>query len=154
MARWMLVLVAAFAVIYTATILLVGDPLWLIPGAILLCLIVGYAMVEHALTKRELARHGGDPLAAQRDHEDWAIPSAHLIPDDETPAGDTPEAHDEISPHDLPVDHPGRQAAEAQSGGEGGLTSGNRDGAQGGRFAREHDATTERTGEPQRPSSG
>jgi hypothetical protein len=49
-----------------------------------------------------------------------------LTPDDETPLGDTPEAHDEISPHDLPPDHPGRQEAERISGGEGGTTKGNR----------------------------
>ncbi|MDX6723210.1 MAG: hypothetical protein QOD73_1614, partial [Solirubrobacteraceae bacterium] len=48
------------------------------------------------------------------------LPSSHLIPDDSTPAGDTPEAHDEINPHDLPRDHPGRQAAEEQAGEEPG----------------------------------
>ena len=46
-------------------------------------------------------------------------------PDDETDLGETPEAHDELSPHDLPKDHPGRQAAEELAGGEGGTTSGN-----------------------------
>jgi hypothetical protein len=35
------------------------------------------------------------------------------------PLGDTPEAHDEISPHDLPLDNPGRPAAEAQAGAPG-----------------------------------
>jgi len=29
-----------------------------------------------------------------------------------TAAGDTPEAHDEINPHDMPRGHPGRPAAE------------------------------------------
>lgn len=48
-----------------------------------------------------------------------------VTPDDETPLGDTPEAHDEISPHDLPLGHPGRQAAERQAGGEQGTTRGN-----------------------------
>jgi hypothetical protein len=51
-------------------------------------------------------------------------PLGPLTPDDETPAGDTPEAHDEITPHDLPPDHPGRQAAEEQAGGSGGTTRG------------------------------
>ena len=37
----------------------------------------------------------------------------------------TPEAHDEISPHDLPLDHPGREEAEHQAGGEEGETRGN-----------------------------
>jgi hypothetical protein len=42
-------------------------------------------------------------------------PLGPATPDDETPLGDTPEAHDEISPHDLPPDHPGRREAERQA---------------------------------------
>lgn len=46
-------------------------------------------------------------------HDDAAEESlGPVTPDDETPAGDTPEAHDELSPHDLPKDHPGRAEAE------------------------------------------
>ena len=51
-------------------------------------------------------------------------PLGPLTPDDETPLGDTPEAHDEISPHDLPKGSPGRAEAERQAGGEGGTTRG------------------------------
>ena len=59
-------------------------------------------------------------------HDDDADePLGPATPDDETPLGDTPEAHDEISPHDLPPDHPGRREAERQAGGEGGTTRGN-----------------------------
>jgi len=43
---------------------------------------------------------------------------------DDTAVGDTPQAHDEINPHDLPPDHPGRQAAEEQAGGAEGTTRG------------------------------
>jgi hypothetical protein len=57
--------------------------------------------------------------------EDADEPLGPATPDDETPLGDTPEAHDEISPHDLPPDHPGRREAERQSGGEDGTTRGN-----------------------------
>jgi hypothetical protein len=58
-------------------------------------------------------------------HDDEADePLGPATPDDETPLGDTPEAHDEISPHDLPKDHPGRKAAEEQAG--EGVTGGNR----------------------------
>lgn len=53
-----------------------------------------------------------------------AEPLGPMTPDDETPLGDTPEAHDEISPHDLPPDHPGREEAERLAGGEGGTTKG------------------------------
>jgi hypothetical protein len=66
-------------------------------------------------------RHEAPPH--DRDAEE---PLGPLTPDDETPAGDTPEAHDEISPHDLPKDHPGRRAAEELAEQEGGTTRGNR----------------------------
>jgi hypothetical protein len=47
------------------------------------------------------------------------------LDDSDRPLGDTNEAHDEISPHDLPVDHPGRKAAEEAAGSEDGTTRGN-----------------------------
>jgi hypothetical protein len=60
-------------------------------------------------------------------HDDEAHePLGPATPDDETEAGDTPEAKDEISPHDLPVDHPGRAEAERLAGGTDGTTTGNR----------------------------
>jgi hypothetical protein len=52
-------------------------------------------------------------------------PLGPATPDDETPLGDTPEAHDEIVPEDLPKDHPGRQEAERQAAEQGGVTRGN-----------------------------
>lgn len=67
-------------------------------------------------------RHSAPP------HESEARePLGPVTPDHETPLGDTPEAHDEISPHDLPPGHPGRQAAEEQSGGRKGTTQGHED---------------------------
>lgn len=57
--------------------------------------------------------------------EEASEPLGPMTPDDETPAGDTPEAHDELSPHDLPKDHPGREQAERLAGEEG-TTGGNR----------------------------
>jgi hypothetical protein len=44
------------------------------------------------------------------------------------PLGDTPEAHDEISPHDIPLYSPARRAAEEQAGGVAGTTRGHRQG--------------------------
>jgi hypothetical protein len=59
-------------------------------------------------------------------HDDDAEePLGPATPDEETDLGDTPEAHDELSPVDLPPDHPGRQEAERGSGGVGGTTKGN-----------------------------
>jgi len=59
-------------------------------------------------------------------HDDEADePLGPVTPDEETDLGDTPEAHDEVSPHDLPRDHPGRQTAVELAGGEDGTTRGN-----------------------------
>jgi hypothetical protein len=49
-------------------------------------------------------------------------PLGPITPDPGRPLGDTAEAHDEITPADLPLGHPGRKEAE--------------------RLAREHDGTT------------
>jgi hypothetical protein len=65
-----------------------------------------------------------DEHAASPHDEDADEPLGPVTPDDETDLGDTPEAHDEISPHDLPKDHPGRKQAEKDAG-EGGTTRGN-----------------------------
>jgi hypothetical protein len=52
-------------------------------------------------------------------------PLGPMTPDSERPLGDTPEAHDEIIPEDLPPDHPGRAEAERLAAEEGGSTRGN-----------------------------
>jgi hypothetical protein len=52
-------------------------------------------------------------------------PLGPATPDEETALGDTPEAHDEITPHDLPKDNPGRAEAERLADEEGGVTRGN-----------------------------
>jgi hypothetical protein len=53
-------------------------------------------------------------------------PLGPATPDDETPLGDSPEVHDEISPHDLPKDHRGRKEAEREAGeSDSGTTRGN-----------------------------
>ena len=46
---------------------------------------------------------------------------------DDRPLGDTPEAHDEISPRDIPKDNPARQEAERRVREEGGETLGDTD---------------------------
>src|SRR4051794_10023624 len=69
--------------------------------------------INGVLRRRVTSRH--DSLEDAMSDESEPLPSSHLIPDNETAAGDTPEAHDEINPHDLPAGHPGREAAEAQA---------------------------------------
>ena len=77
--------------------------------------LVGIVLaINGAMRKRVTSRH--DSIEDAMSDETEPLPSSHLIPDNETAAGDTPEAHDEINPHDLPVDHPGRLEAERQAG--------------------------------------
>jgi hypothetical protein len=65
-------------------------------------------------------RHDPAPHDEQADE-----PLGPMTPDEETALGDTPEAHDEIVPEDLPKDHPGRQEAERLAEEGGGTTGGN-----------------------------
>ena len=51
-------------------------------------------------------------------------PLGPSTPDGRIPLGDTPEAHDEIVPQDLPKRHPGRRAAERQAAAGDGTTRG------------------------------
>ena len=81
--------------------------------------LVGIVLaINGAMRKRVTSRH--DSIEDALSDETEPLPSSHLIPDNETAAGDTPEAHDEINPHDLPAGHPGRQAAEEQAEAEPG----------------------------------
>lgn len=52
-------------------------------------------------------------------------PLGPFTPDDESPAGATPEVHDSITPHDLPKDHPGRKEAEREAEENDGRVTGN-----------------------------
>src|SRR3954454_19114112 len=113
MAKWQIALVAAFIVIFGVTVILTGNPVYLIAAVILAALVIGYSLFNRAMSKKIASRH--DSLEDAMSDETESIPSTHLIPDNETAAGDTPEAHDEINPHDLPRDHPGRAPAEAQA---------------------------------------
>lgn len=122
MSRWMVATVVGFMIILSVTVLLSGDAIFILPVAILGLLVLGYALLNRLLTKRLVDKHGS--LEAAMGSGEESIPATHLMADDETPLGDTKEAHDEINPHDLPMGHPGRKAAEEQAGGEGGTTQG------------------------------
>ena len=61
---------------------------------------------------------------SSRAEEDSTDPVPRLSTDEARPLGDTPEAHDEINPHDLPPDHPGRSKAEEMAEGDEGETEG------------------------------
>jgi hypothetical protein len=113
MAKWQLGSVAAFLVVFGVTVILTGNPLYLIAAVMIAALVIGWSLLNRAMTKRVASRH--DSIEDAMSDETEPIPSTHLIPDNETAAGDTPEAHDEINPHDLPAGHPGREEAERQA---------------------------------------
>lgn len=138
MGKWQLGIIGAFLLVYSLTVLLTGNAEYLVVTALLAAIVLAYAGLNVFLARRMADRHGGSLEEAMAD-ETETIPAAHLITDDSTPVGDTPEAHDEINPHDLPRDAPGRHAAEAQAAQQGGTTGGHEEGAggSGGRFARQ-----------------
>ena len=76
-------------------------------------LVAAVLALNGLLRRRVTSRH--DSLEDAMSDENEPFPSSHLIPDNETAAGDTPEAHDELNPHDMPPGHPGRRAAEHQA---------------------------------------
>jgi hypothetical protein len=141
MAKWQVACVVVFVAVFALTALITGSLLFFIPALMLAALVVGYAGVNRFLTHRIAERH--DSLEDAMSDEKEPLPSSHLIPDNDTAAGDTPEAHDEINPHDLPPDHPGRQAAEEQASGTEGTTRGDDDLA---------DAAPERDEDLERPA--
>ena len=112
-------LLVGLLVIFAFAALLTGDAIWAVPVLILLG-IVGIMFVGQIALKKRVEQTDGDT----------ALPATHVEYDDETSLGDTPQAHDEISPHDLPQDHPGRIEAEHQAGDRaersGGVTQGDR----------------------------
>src|SRR3954454_7823564 len=113
MAKWQLVLVGAFLVVFGLTVILTGNPVYLIAAVMIAALVVGWSLLNRAMTKRDAGKH--DSIGEAVSDESQRIPSTPLIPDNETAAGDTPEAHYEINPHDIPAGPPGREAAEKQA---------------------------------------
>jgi hypothetical protein len=86
---------------------------FLIAALIIAALVAGWFLVSAVMRRNVAARHGSVEDAMSDENE--PLPSSHLIPDNQTAAGDTPEAHDEINPHDIPPGHPSRRAAEEQA---------------------------------------
>lgn len=119
--RAIIPLLALVLVALAVTTLVTGETIFIVPALILLAVIGVMSLGEYGLKKR-IERRGED---IQSDNTD-PIPGTHLAQDEETPLGDTSQAHDELSPHDLPKDHPGRPAAERFAREGAGVTQGDR----------------------------
>jgi hypothetical protein len=129
--RTFLLLVGSFFLVVAIAAAIAGGIEWAIPIAILALIVFAYALANAKLTQREMDRHHGDPNEALRDSHEGGLPKAHVIGDEETALGDTPEVHAEVSPHDFPKGAPERRAAEEmaaeESGSEPGTTRGHAD---------------------------
>ena len=146
MTKWLLATAGVFLVVYVATVLITGEPSYLLVGVLIALLLLIIFGVNFLAKKRIEDTHHGSMDEAMEDNQE-AIPAAHLLADDETALGDTDEAHDELSPHDLPKTHPGRRAAEelaAREGGGDGTTRGHAEGGAAGEDGHES-TSTERT---------
>jgi hypothetical protein len=125
--RWVLAGLGAFyAICASAAGAFVG------PGAGIATLLAGVVpltavaiWVAHMRTKTVGDDEPRYRDAVAEDHED-PVPGIGF--DATRPLGDTPAAHDEIIPQDLPKDHPGRHAAEQQAQALGGATPGHAEG--------------------------
>jgi hypothetical protein len=107
-----LLLLGVLAFVIVAIVAATQDTEWAVPVLILLAIVVAVALAYRLLSGSN--RDEGD-------HTD-RIPKQPANPS--RPLGDTTEAHDEISPHDLPKDSPVRPTVEADAGGPEGTTPG------------------------------
>jgi hypothetical protein len=144
--RMFLLMAAGFFVIVAVAAALAGGIEWAIPIAVLAVVVGAYAGMNKGLEKAELHRHGGDEDEALRDASEGGLPKAHVIGDEQTALGDTPEVHSSISPHDFPKGAPERQAAarmaEEESGREPDTTRGHDDPSEREGRVRSHDSET------------
>jgi hypothetical protein len=118
--RTFLLVAAGFFLVIAVAAAISGGIEWAIPIALLACVVGAYAGVNKKLQQTEMDKHGGDEDEALRDGSEGGLPKAHVIGDDQTALGDTPEVHSAISPHDFPKGAPERHAAEEMAAEESG----------------------------------
>ena len=109
----LLLILAGVALCVTIILIAAGQGGGAVAAAIFCLILLGAAGVDAGITNRKLATHGGSARAVEEDAQD-AIP-AMVQPEDE-PVGVSSDVHTDLNPHDLPIDHPGRQPAEHGQG--------------------------------------
>lgn len=109
-----LLLLAVLAFVIVAIVAATQDTEWAVPVVILLGVVVAVALTFRLVS-------GAKRGEGEVDNTD---PIPRQPPEASRPLGDTTEAHDEISPHDLPKDSLARPAVEAEAEGSEGTTSG------------------------------
>ena len=113
MSRFPLLVAVALALAAIVIVVAVadGDDSWAVPIVVLVALCVGFALFHRVLAAGKRRKYGS---AEEADRQgDDSVP--HLAFDDKTELGDTPEAHSDLSPHDLPPDSEARKAVEERA---------------------------------------
>jgi hypothetical protein len=116
----LLLILAGVALCSTIILLALGQSSGAIATGIFLVLLLGAAAVDMLMTQRKLATHRGDVKALDADAQD-AVPA--VVQSEEEPVGVSSDVHTDLNPHDLPIDHPGREAVEERHG-DGEATAG------------------------------
>ena len=78
------------------------------------------AVLTYATARRKTRQEESGHLEDLSVEDDTPFPGVGF--DDATPLGDSPELHDEITPHDLPPAHPARHRIAQQTRSGGGTT--------------------------------
>jgi pimeloyl-ACP methyl ester carboxylesterase len=122
--RGLMLVLAAVAAFYGITAVAAADVgLRYVIAALLAFLIPGTATALAVSTARTMTRETDDGRQVDLSAEDRG-PVPRLGLDNSRPLGDSPDLHGDVSPHDLPVDHPGRHAVEERAKEAGGRTTG------------------------------
>jgi hypothetical protein len=109
---WLLLVIAAVAAFYGITAVAASDlGIAYVVAALGAFLIPGTATALAVATARTETLETEDGELVDLSREDRG-PVPRLGLDSSRPLGDSPDLHDDISEHDLPIDHPGRKAVE------------------------------------------
>ncbi len=109
----LLLTLAAVAALVTIFLIAIGETSLAVgPGILMLILVLG-AGFDEVTARRKLERHGESTPEFDADSRD-SFPA--MTDDEDVPLGATREAHDELDPHDLPLDHPSRETVDERNG--------------------------------------
>ena len=108
----MLATLAAVCALLAVVLVSIGQATLAIPVAILLAILIAAGMFDAFAARRKVARHCGDVDSVEADEGD-TFPT--MVADEQAPIGATSQSHEDIAPHDLPLDHASRPAVKERS---------------------------------------
>lgn len=120
---WFFVITAAIFGTLVVTTFLSNEPVFALPVLLVGLIVLAFWAFNRFLAFQALKRHDNDVEATMSDETD-PIPTAMIVPDEETALGDTSEAHSDISPRDFPKGSPERADIERRARHHGGTVTG------------------------------